>query len=487
MFKVRAKSEHPFLLLCVAMGLCFYLFYVGFDILYFQDSSNYLWGAFEILENGYFFAGYSGFHPPGYLYFLNLSKWIFGGTYLDSSIVANLFTAGLFGGVIFYYLKALHLSKWPALFAGLVFFSSPSLFTHAMAGMNSEVLYFPLLTLFMIWLYKSKGPSGFFCFLFGLLVFVRNMHLFFLLPIFLISPGVKRKILNSSLFLIGFFFNQLKTSYYGNEVRSLREELGLSINGSADWFAIKNVMGVTYSDQIAVLLILFLVGIVSTIIIRYWGSDKFSTRLLLALPLSFTAIILATNIFYDPNVSFRERMLLHLYVVLFPIVLSLSYQLCASSRKRKVIFYTVGALWISSNIISSAQILVRMERFRFSQIKTLIPDYVANYEAHTFVASDLSSYLKDQFELEGYSDFYRPEIISAGYPDRKNVPVLPQQFEGILFELNPYKPRLNLDQFLASLEECDIRSQYEYRELVGRGLEHRVEFYKVRELPGHCK
>ncbi len=486
MNKARDYKQLLFLLLPAAIAVVFSLFYVGRDIFFFQDSMDYLWGAFEIVENGYFFAGYSGFHPPGYLYFLNLGKWVFGGTYLDSSILLNLVMLAILGGLSFIFVRQLGCSKLKSLLFALIFFSNPTLYTHALAGLNSEVIYFPALMLSLILLYRRENPSALFSFVFGLLVYIRNMHLFFALPLFLISKGWRRKIINMTLFLSGHIFNHFKTSYYGNEVRALKSELGLSINWGMDWVALKNTIGVNYSNNLAILTLLVFCATLAVLIWKQRQDERRSLTIVVALGISFVAIILLTNILYDSNVSFRERMLLHLYVVLFPICFYLVDKLTRHMNYQRYAIVIVAFSWMASNIISSESILLRVERFRHEQIKSLIPSYISNLKGHSFVASDLSSYLRDQYDIEGYSDFFRDVLISKGYPARKNVPELPERFHGVLFELNPYKPKINLAEFIAELDRCDIRSRYDFRELPGQGLEYHVEFFKVREISEDC-
>lgn len=476
------KSEGLCLAMCVIAGLAFYAFYVGNDLLYFQDGSNYLWGAYDIIKNGYFFKGYSGFHPPGFFYFLVFMRSLIGGTYLEAAIVMNYIMIALLGGLLYLFNRQLKLTRLFSLFATVAILSSPALYSHVMAGLNSEVLYFPLLLIGLIQIFRTREVSAPLSFLMGVLSIIRNMNLLFLPMIFFLSKGWKKKFFHSVLFMSTYLFNHFKTSLMGNSVRKARKAIALSMDGHTERSSIMNILGTNYSEILTVLFILFLLGLFIYLVKRNWNRDRFSTIYSLSLVLSFTALMFLTNIFVDPNVSFRERMMYHLFIAFTPVFIS-----WIVLRFSKPVALAFGGLWILSNLLSAQNIFIQVNRFRLSQIRTLMPNYLETIKPGTFIASDMSAYLKDQYSIEGYSEFFRDEITTKGYAARKNLQELPDSFEALIFDLDVYRPKIKVADFLAGLDPCDIRSVYSYRKTISEGMERRFEFYKTKELPSDCE
>lgn len=481
------------LLTCAFAAMFFYYLYIGWDVLYSQDSENYIWGAFELSAGGYFSQTFSGHHPPAYSLFLILVNAVLGKGYIESSVVTCILMNGLLGASFAVYLRALGLEGRSLILAAIICLSNSFLYSHATAGVNAEVLYFPLLLVGLsFYLNKNNEVGPWFYFLFGLLHFVRNIHLHFLPIIFLLEKGDwKRKFFASFLFMLPSLFLQLRNNFYGRQTRELKDSLGLSFNWTLDSKSFEGVWGSLNSGLLTAAILLSTVFIIGRIFFSYRNEARKCLAFFALFTFSFVLIVVATNMFFDPNVSFRERLLLHYYVVAFPLIIYFFTLIVRKSffkKKYKIIFtisFSILLLlnqWLNYELNKNTIDLIKL-----SNIKLLIPEEIKSYPANTFIASVESGILRDLYNVSGYSEFFREERISLNYHRVKNAPELPASFDAFLFKLTPYDEDINIDTWAEKLDVCDIRSLYDFKLNYAAGLYLKYSFYKVRELPDFCR
>ena len=132
----RQKKDWILSLVVGGLALLFYLLYVGKDFIFYHDSTEYLWGAFDVHSNGYWGPNYTGFYPPVFLYFMNIYRWLAGGTYLEATLPAIMVMIFIFGVALSRYLKALELSSLGIFFASVILLSNSYLYTPAAKEAN---------------------------------------------------------------------------------------------------------------------------------------------------------------------------------------------------------------------------------------------------------------------------------------------------------------------------------------------------------------
>lgn len=473
-------KEWSALCISMAMTVTFYLFYIGYDITYYNDSPDYLWISSYISWDYFFSDAYSGFHPPLYFFFIKAYSSFMDKPPLEISAAINLLIAAFFGGSLYAYVRSLGFSMYSGLWVCLCLLSNSFLYCHGIAGLNAEVLYFPLMLLMLAYYYSRDFNVGkIFYVVFGSLVLIRNIHLFLFPLVFVKSSGWRNKAVNSLAFLSMSLLMHIKTAYFSRTVRELKENLRFALDWSSEFHAVKNVFGFngvpSYTANILIVLLVF------TVIIIFLKKNQETKGLkwsALWVGGGFLCLIFMTHFLFDEQVSLKERLIFHAHLVVFPIIMFLWSDFLNRWKRRTAIFSCTCLIFLGLNISNYFEEKIFIDSIKLENIWSRVPSFISEYKPGSFVASNIQGLLRYKYGLDGFENFFRPDKLGVNYANAKRVTQPPDTVEVILIYLYQYDKILDVKSFLSSLDKCDIRSQYEYQVIVKdvdyeRGVMHR--------------
>ncbi len=469
------SSSRPFyFVLSGLFALGFYFLYIGPHLSFHEDAGGYLKLVYKMRDLGWSFLQQdSGFWPPLYPFLLNLYGLLLGGGVLENALGLNLCLTFLLGGAVFCLCQFLLESPQSSLVVSVVVLSNGFLYRFGMSNLAAESLYFVVLLYFLSHSMRTHfGPMR--SFLFGSLIFVRYIHLIFFPVVIFWSRTWRERAVNTVLFFLPFLLNQVRLIAFENSAREESIEKGLKMILSEQLGFIGNVLGTRLLGQWGT--ILALCALFLFLVWRSLKSTKAEDRKLfsaaLAIGCSFMAIIFATHFLFDSRVIFRERMILHLYILLAPLIL------CRSLSLRTILKKFILLLFVIVNAVTFIRTIHYQRVIEFEEVKRNLNAVIPYLDQTLPIYSNEVHLLRDVYGIES------GELFFSSLTSRPKD--LPAHFKFYELRVMVEKYVEPLEQLMNQLPKCDPRKFYDI-ELITEAIHYSIYEFQFRpDLANEC-